>query len=65
MGRGLARGQGDGLRFSEARKRKLGQKRYGGPRSPSLSIAADDYLEDLSAVRKRVREDIKLAKVTA
>ena len=31
----------------------------------SLSIAADDYLEGLSFVRKRVREDIKLEKVAA
>lgn len=31
----------------------------------SLSIAADDYLESLSAVRKRVRDDIKLKKVAA
>lgn len=31
----------------------------------SLSIAADDYLESLSAVRKRVRDDIKLEKVAA
>ncbi|MGH9340302.1 MAG: hypothetical protein ACRD1R_12135 [Acidobacteriota bacterium] len=31
----------------------------------SLSIAADDYLESLTAVRKRVRDDIKLEKVAA
>jgi hypothetical protein len=31
----------------------------------SLSIAADDYLEGLSFVRKRVREDIKREKVAA
>lgn len=31
----------------------------------SLSIAADDYLENLPAVRKRAREDIKLEKVAA
>jgi hypothetical protein len=31
----------------------------------SLSIAADDYLESLSRVRRRVREAIKLEKVAA
>ena len=31
----------------------------------SLSIAADDYLESLNAVRKRVREAIKVEKVAA
>jgi hypothetical protein len=31
----------------------------------SLSIAADDYLESLPAVRRRVRDDIKLEKVAA
>lgn len=31
----------------------------------SLSIAADDYLENLPAVRKRAREDIKIQKVAA
>jgi hypothetical protein len=31
----------------------------------SLSIAADDYLESLPRVRRRVREAIKLEKVAA
>jgi hypothetical protein len=31
----------------------------------SLSIAADDYLENLPAVRRRVRDDIKLERMAA